>query len=174
MRQKIEKIFNEFTSYIQQYNLEFLLEADVIGWLFYTFVIDGNFQNAKFHLDTRVNNYEGRCDIAYGDLIIKEKPLVDPIFLIEVKLFPCTGFSSQQKRRRFLQIIEKDLVKLKKMCESLPCFMFIMDGCGYLKGKYKTNIRVDTIINIRNEIAHQIDVFVMSFDKGIWTLNKYD
>ena len=69
-------------------NYEFLLEADLCGWLFHKMITQLNNDN-KLHLDTRVNGSNDKYDVVVGEIQYpdNERAYVNPNIIAEVKIF---------------------------------------------------------------------------------------
>jgi len=138
-----------------------VLEADVVGYLHYLWISKMG-GASKVHLNTRICGFEdSRFDFVVGDVNFHaEKPCIKPELVIEVKSFPI-GFTNQQRRKRYLHVIEDDIPKIGKLKEpSDNRYILLFDENSYLRGfdRKSKSTRIDRIITTRNIIDSRIKI----------------
>ena len=174
MLELLRNVLVEFCIISNQNNYEYLLEADVIGWLFYLFARDYPTEIKYIHLATRINHTNNKYDIGMGEIVSDRinKPYVDSRLAAEVKLFPVRGFVDQQHRRRFAEILINDFPKLGEL-QNIETAEVIMDAKNYLNGLYSRTNRLQYLIRSRNMITPNSKIFICKISKGGWILNEY-
>lgn len=150
---------------------EALLEADVSGWLFHFLLARPAITAGKLHLQSRVVGVEGFIDVAHGqiDCDSQARPAVRPDLALELKLFPRIGFTSQQHRVHFEHVLHDDLQKLGQV--KLPacvCAEVLVDGYGYLQGKYSGTNRLAVVTRTRNAVCPGSHILVVELSGGAW------
>lgn len=165
----IENAINEICLSASDSNYEFLLEADLCGWLFHKIITQLDDYN-KLHLDTRANNSNDKYDIVIGEILTPDngRTFVNPITVAEVKIFPLVGFTQQQHYVHFRHIIDDDLRKLRNINNNVEKALIIMDGCGYLSGRHKGVIRSQFLRNKRDEISNRIKIYLLKIENDRW------
>jgi hypothetical protein len=171
MLETFSKVINRFRNDCLVAGYEPLLEADVSGWLFHLLLTSPDLDPVEVHLDTRVYNADGRFDIAIGPLKIgtNGKPCVEAHSVLEIKVFPRTGFTNQQHREHYEHILKDDLRKLGTLeLHGGFCSSLILDGRGYLTGSYKGENRREFLVSRRNKIAPQAHIFIIRLEGDDW------
>lgn len=165
----IESAINEICLASNRSNYEFLLEADLCGWLFHEIIVQLNTSN-KIHLDARVNSSNDKYDIVLGEVEYPDngRAFVNPIIIAEVKIFPRVGMTPRQHYVHYLHIIDDDLRKLSYINDEVEKAIIIMDGAGYLNGRHKRVIRLDFLKNKRDEIAYGTKIYLLKMDNIEW------
>lgn len=165
----IENAIREICLSANDSNYEFLLEADLCGWLFHKIITQLD-DYKKLHLDTKVNNSNDKYDIVIGEIQYPDngRAFVNPITVAEVKIFPRVGFTSQQHNVHFHHIIDDDLRKLSNINNDVEKAVIIMDGFGYLNGRHQGVIRLDFLRNKRDEISNRIKIYLLKIDNARW------
>jgi hypothetical protein len=132
IKELLQILFQNYT------NGEFvpLLEADIVGYFYHLWI--SKFGNAnKVHLDTRVcATSNKRFDFVIGDVKYHTKrPCIEkPELVIEFKSFPL-GFTNQQHRVHYLDVIKHDIPKLASIKKiSSNRYILLFDEDGYLEG----------------------------------------
>lgn len=179
MSKVFKTVLVKLTEEWNQSSYQPLLEADVAGWIFKCIMeSDGVLRRGEeLHLESRVLRLKRQFfDIAIGriDNQGKGKPSVSARVVAEIKLFPKLGFSPQQLRRRFQQIMEDDLKKVGRLPSSVHEKAYIIvDGFGYLDKRVRGKRRGDIIGDARNAIAGEIKLFILRFenDEG-WSVSE--
>jgi hypothetical protein len=140
-----------------------ILEADVVGYLFYLWV-SKTFNASRVHLDTRICGItDKRFDFVVGDVYYPtaDKPCTtNPELIIEVKSFPI-GFTDQQHRVHYYHVLEDDIPKVAKARVPLKGrYVLLFDEADYLKGfdKVKNTTRLSRIIETRNELDSNVKI----------------
>jgi len=155
---------------------EMLLEADVSGWLFHLLLTQPEVNLQHVHLDTRVFNADGKFDIAIGPVHTgaNGRPCIQPKFVAEVKIFPRIGFTDQQHRVHYEHILNNDLPKLGRLDSAIGLRVaLIVDGRGYLEGTYHDHNRRDYLINMRNQLAPGVHMFIVHLADGDWQIKHF-
>ena len=152
---------------------EILLEADLAGWLFHLFLLEPEIHHNHLHMNARLKNAYGFCDIAIGPVETSGavRPYTNPGLVIEMKLFPRLGFTNQQHYVHYLHILKDGLPKLGN--QDLSCgyrAAVIMDGVRYLDGKYQGNNRKIFLVKKRNQIAPRTHLFLIRLIEGNWDI----
>lgn len=150
---------------------EMLLEADVSGWLFHLLLTQPGINSHQIHSDTRVCSASGRYDIVVGPVETgpKGRPCIQPRLVVEIKLFPRMGFTDQQHRVHYLQIIDRDLPKLGSLDSSIELSTaFVVDGTEYLGGTYQGWNRREYLLKKRDEVAADAHVFIVRRVNDNW------
>lgn len=173
-------MLNTFKNVLQRFKneclasgYEMLLEADVSGWLFHLLVTQPEINPQQIHLDTRICNVDGRFDVAIGPLRIgvNERPCIQPQLVVEIKIFPRIGFTSQQHRVHYEHILNDDFPKLGKLNSAIELRMaLIVDGQGYLQGIYQGHNRQEYLIKKRNDITPRAHVFILYLTENNWQI----
>lgn len=174
MLNSLRQVLQRFRDECLELGYEMLLEADVSGWLFHFLVGQPGIDPKQIHLDTRVYNAKGRFDIAIGPPRIGEKgrPHVNPKSVLEVKIFPRFGFTDQQHRVHYEHILNDDLRKLGELDPEIGHrAALVVDGRGYLRGKYKERNRREYMIERRNQIASGVHLFILHLTDGHWQID---
>jgi hypothetical protein len=159
-------------------NYQPLLEADVSAWIFH-FMLMSNTRNINsIHLESRIPNLQNkRFDIAAGKVQRNEKgrPYIEPELIIEIKLFPRMGFTSEQNGVHFKEIINRDIEKLSvySNTDRVSAYSMIVDGSNYLNGTYKKVNRLKVIREMRDDKAPSLKLCIISFQDGKWIEKQY-
>lgn len=171
MNGNFEEIIEQFCFEGNQNGYEFLLKADVSGWLFHHLVNNQMFKFYQIHLDTRVGLENLKIDLTIGNINYNNGrlPFISAQLLAEVKLFPRIGYTDTQHKRLYLDIIEKDLPKLSTYSDGKRAlYQIIVDSAGYLNGKYKKENRLRFLIQERNRIVPSAILIIIKLVNGIW------
>ena len=165
----INNAFNELCLTANRNNYEFLLEADLCGWLFHK-IINELDENNQLHLDTRVNHSNEKYDIVIGNINYPDdgRPYIIPSFVAEVKIFPKFGFTQQQHNVHFHHIINDDLQKLNNVNSAALKIMAIMDGKNFLEGRCDNINRLEYLKNKRDKITPKIKIYLLKQEENIW------
>ena len=138
-----------------------ILESDLVAYLYHLMILCG-VRPSLIHINSRVVSLEidEKIDIVVGE--VEEmcgKRLVKPHLAIEVKAF-FRDFSHQQCWRGFTDLVG-DLEKLGKIkCEHK--YVVILDERKYLQGSYKNEKRRNVLEQIRNSLAQDVKIIVIT------------
>lgn len=166
-----QKVLHRFKDEALASGYEMLLEADVSGWLFHLLLTQPGITPQQIHLDTRICNADGRFDIAIGPLHSpsNERPCIQPQAVVEVKAFPRIGFTAAQHRVHYVSVLKKDLPKLGAFDPSIElCAAILLDGAGYLEGKYHNHNRREFLIRQRDKVAPRAHLFIVRLTGQTW------
>jgi hypothetical protein len=144
---------------------EMILEGDATAWLFHLLLEDPAVDRMRVHCDTRVaGGAEGkRYDLAVGPLASDApRPRVAAVLALEVKLFPHRGFTDQNHRRHYVQLIGEDLPKLGVVSSSAHVSAaVVVDAAGFLEGLYDSTNRLAYLLAERDRAFPRVHVFAV-------------
>ncbi|MCG3178254.1 MAG: hypothetical protein BIFFINMI_00580 [Phycisphaerae bacterium] len=148
-----------------------LLEADVAGWLFHLLLARPAITAGNLHLQSRVVGVKGFVDVVHGriDCDSRARPAVRPDLALELKLFPRIGFTVQQHRVHFEHVLHDDLPKLGQVnSTACVCAEVLVDGYGYLEGKYNGMNRLAVVGSTRDTVCPSSHVLVVQLSGDTW------
>ena len=147
-----------------------ILEADVAAYLYHLWILESG-KASNVHLDTRIHQRQrsffdfvtGRID--YG---VAKPCISNPELIAEIKAFPI-GFTHQQNRRHYFQVIERDLPKLASVTNPQDSrFEILFNENNYLGGNDVKNSssRMAYIIKTRDTLDGKIRVVFLKKTAG--------
>jgi hypothetical protein len=170
----LDRVLNQLCTECNAKRYDFILEADVSGWLFHLFLSDPEVTPNEVHLDTRVAGASGRYDLVVGPTDgTTSRPSISPRLVVEVKVFPRIGFTAQQNRVHYKHVLDDDLRKLGSLDSAIECRAEVLvDGCDYLSGQYAKHNRLQHLSNLRNQVAAGANIFLIKLSNGVWQLQQ--
>jgi len=165
MLQILLEALRRFCSDCLAQGYQLLLEAEVTGWLFHILLEDPEIQPQHVHLGARVCGVDRSFfDLALGPVHAEPsgRPCVRPVLVVEVKLFPTTGFTPPQHYVHYRHVIDDDLPKLGKLTgRKVVKAQVLVDGAGYLNGLYHGENRLAHVVAIRDQVVRDAHIFVV-------------
>lgn len=166
----VKRVINQLDEQCHRHNYEFLLEADISGWIFHLFLLQPEIVKNNIHIDTRIPNSDRRFDIVIGTINKNavERPFVLPDIAIEIKVFP-KGFTYGQHRVHYEQILCDDLLKLNTITSPhILLIELILDSDRFLDGKYHGENKIIHIVNVRNRVSPRTHLFFVRILPETW------
>ena len=172
----LETVLRSMCSEFTQHDYHFLVEADVCGWLFHLLLLEPSVTANQVHLDTRVRGAmkNAKYDVAIGPVSDDgDRPCVDPVLVIEVKLFPETGFTDQANRVHYEHVLNDDLIKLALLAGAVPDRVeLLVDGCEYLRGRYAGQQRLEYLTLARDQVAPGVQILLLRLQNDEWVVER--
>ncbi len=134
-----------------------LLEADVAAYLYHR-LLENGCPLSSLYSETRVCGIGGekrKFDIVIG-AVNTSLACIQPVLVAQIKCFQRWGFTHQQLKRRFEDIITEDIESLKQLAHVLQSgrieivadFRFTRQGTGYLSGIWNQQRRRDVLADL--------------------------
>ncbi|GAI05789.1 unnamed protein product [marine sediment metagenome] len=160
----INQLKNILTQMTKREDFRPLLEADVSAFLYHLLLHEG-IPLSKLHSDTRVigSKEKQRFDLAIGEISMDErskKPAIQPELVMEVKVFPY-GFTDQQNRTHFEEVLNRDLPKLGILAPGVLRIELLWDSEGYLSGNYGGRPRSNVLCEKRDKDAKGVHIAIL-------------
>lgn len=164
LKNALNKVISNFIDDYNNRNFIPILESDVVSHLYHLWA--DRYGSKRIHVDTRICSKPGPFfDIVIGNVNrAGDKPCInEPELVIEVKFF-VEGFSPQQLRKRFFQVLEKDIRKLASLNKPRETrFILLFDEAGYLHGHQRNdpNTRLEKIQGNIEKIEKNINIILL-------------
>lgn len=172
----LETVLRRMCSEFTQHDYHFLVEADACGWLFHLLLLEPSLAVNQVHLDTRVHGAmkNAKYDLAIGPVLYSDhRPSIDPSLVVEVKIFPESGFTDQQNRVHYEHVLNDDLIKLALLAGIVPDRVeLLVDGCEYLRGRYAGQQRLDYLKLARDRVAPGVQIFLLRLQSDEWVVER--
>jgi len=143
----LETVLKRMCSEFTQHDYHFLVEADVSGWLFHLLLLEPSVTANQVHVDTQARGAmkNAKYDVAIGPVSDDGvRPCVDPVLVVEVKVYPETGFTDQQNRVHYEHVLKDDLIKLAVLAGVVPDRVeLLVDGREYLRDRFAGQQRLE-------------------------------
>lgn len=151
----LQKALQDFCEAFNRKEIFPLLEADVTAYLYHR-LLENGCSPAMVYNETRlcgISKGERKYDLVIGTMNI-EHACIQPVLVVQVKVFQRWGHSHQQHRRRFEGILNEDLESLGEItdllhngrAEVVVDLVYTSKRTGYLSGYWKKDKRLDCLI----------------------------